>query len=144
MASLLLGEAPLITLSPDGTGADLVLASMRSDAIAQNMTGGRYCYWVRMSPDDRSVQGLIALRDGTHLYQLFVRSGLHRQGIGKMLWQRMLMDWPNPWPRPKQISVNASPYGLPAYESFGFEPTGPRTEINGIAFVPMSFSLHHP
>ncbi len=143
MESLLLAEAPHITLSTDGAGAEPVFASMRADALARNMESGRFCYWVFTEPTDHALRGLIGLREGTHLYQLFVRSGWHRQGIGRTLWLYMLSDWPSQWSRPEHITVNASPYGLPAYKALGFVPTGPRAETNGIAFVPMRCVLNH-
>jgi hypothetical protein len=33
--------------------------------------------------------------------------------------------------------VNTAPYAVPAYEKFSFVATGPRKELNGIAYVPM-------
>ena len=137
MSELILAQAPLITLEPDGKGADAVLASMQTSALEENIASTRFSYWV--AETHGNIQGTIGLRDGRHLYQLFVRRDLHRTGIGKRLWQHMLDTLGAD--APACITVNASPYGLPAYERLGFMATGPRTEINGIAFIPMSFSL---
>ncbi len=139
----MLGEAPLITLRPDAKGAELVLASMKADAIEANMEGGHFVYWVHASqqtPD--AISGLIGLRNGTHLYQLFVARPHHRKGIGRRLWNHMCAHWPERWPQPEHITVNASPFGLAAYEAYGFQPTGPRKETNGVAFIPMRCALN--
>ena len=141
ISALILGEAHHVTLAPDGAGAELVLASMRADAIEQNMTEGKFCYWVYEDADAPSLRGALGLREGKHLYQLFVRTDCHRLGIGRALWDRMLDDWPSQWDKPEYLTVNASPYGLKAYQSFGFEPVGERTEINGIAYIPMRCHL---
>ena len=36
-----------------------------------------------------------------------------------------------------QIDVNASGYGMPAYQQLGFRATGPEKTVNGIRFTPM-------
>ena len=39
------------------------------------------------------------------------------------------------------FTVNASLYALPLYERLGFVATGPKVEMDGIAFVPMRMAL---
>ena len=39
------------------------------------------------------------------------------------------------------FTVNSSLYALPFYESLGFIATGPKVEMDGIAFVPMRMAL---
>jgi predicted N-acetyltransferase YhbS len=138
ISSLMLGQAQHITLRPDGLGAKEILESMREPAIANNLSSLRFTYWVAC--DDNHVQGVISLRDGRHLYQLFVPTSLHRQGIARRLWQHLLLSLPSA-AAPASITVNASLLAAPAYERFGFVTTGARTETKGIAFVPMIFTL---
>lgn len=103
------------------------------------MVGGRFGYWIQeeVSGEQPVLQGLIGLRDGQHLHHLFVRKDLHRQGIARALWLYAMGHWPSGWPVPSFITVNASLYGLPAYQALGFEPVGPQSKIDGISFVPM-------
>ena len=137
IAELILGEAHHVTLMPDGMGAETVLASMRADAIDRNIRSGQFCYWVYPDAHGHDLLGVLGLREGDHLYQLFVRSDHHHKGLGRALWEQLWADWPDQWQQPEQITVNASPYGLKAYESFGFEAVGKLSEINGIAYIPM-------
>ena len=133
VSAMILDQVHLIALHPAGIGAEGVLASMRADSLVENFTSPRFRYWV--AEDQGAIHGALGLRDQSHLYQLFVAKNQHRQGIGKRLWLHMLDALKeNP---PTAITVNASPYGLPAYESLGFVRQGPRVEMNGIALIPM-------
>lgn len=139
ISALLLGEARHLTLDPDGCGAEAMLDSMREPAIAANLSNGEFRYWV--GEDGPTLRGVDALRDGKHLYQLFVPTALHCRGIGRALWSHAL-EQVRVANAVNQITVRASPYGLPAYERLGFVATGQRTDIKGLTFIPMVFSLH--
>ncbi|AOW15489.1 hypothetical protein LPB072_08290 [Hydrogenophaga crassostreae] len=86
------------------------------------------------------MQGVISLRDGSHLYQMFVPSDLHGQGIGRQLWQHLLTTLADK-PHTEAITVKASTGAVPVYQRFGFAATGVRTESNGVAYVPMIFNF---
>lgn len=141
ISGLMLGEAHLITLRPDGRGAEAILASMREPAVSSNIASDRFTYWV--AERDSALQGVISLRDSAHLYQMFVMSALHGQGIGRRLWQHLLSTL-TPTPLPKTITVNASAVGALFYRKLGFVATGPRIENSGVAFVPMTFDFFPP
>jgi GNAT superfamily N-acetyltransferase len=141
MSALMLGERLHITLRPDGEGAQAVLASMDTSSVQANLASARFAYWLAIL-DDR-LCGVLGMRDGTHLYHLFVPSALHRQGIARRLWLHMLSTSTHGGSAP--ITVNASPFAVPAYEALGFRATGVRTEANGVAFIPMHFPVStHP
>lgn len=138
ISALMLGEAHHVTLQPDGQGAETILDSMREPAVAANMASDRFAYWVAVQ--DSMVQGVISLRDGKHLYQMFVSSDQHGRGIGRQLWQYLLMSLADK-PHTKAITVNASAHAVPVYQRFGFAATGVRTETHGVAFFPMIFNF---
>jgi GNAT superfamily N-acetyltransferase len=138
ISALLLGESRHITLDPTGLGAEPVLNAMRAPAIESNLVNAQFQYWV--AEEDEALQGVLGLRDGKHLYQLFVPTPLHRHGIARRLWTHTLKQ-ARLAEAATQITVRASPYGLTAYERLGFVPTGPRVEMNGVAFIPMAFPL---
>ena len=79
--------------------------------------------------------GVVAVRDSSHLYHLFVDASFQRRGLSRLLWDhaRAVVGEANPG----YFTVNSTPYAQPVYERFGFVATGPRVETKGIAFVPM-------
>jgi predicted GNAT family N-acyltransferase len=82
--------------------------------------------------------GVVAIRDTTHLFHLFVAEHLQGQGIGKLLWNHA-KDASTAAGNQSPFTVNSTVYGIPVYESFGFKATGQKTETNGIAFIPMLY-----
>ena len=137
MSALMLGERSHITLRPDGEGAQAILASMQTPALQANLASPRFAYWVA-SLEDR-LCGVLGIRDGQHLYHLFVPTAHHRRGIARQLWLHALATLPHS--SNTHITVNASPFALPAYERLGFQAMGARTEIHGVAFIPMQYTL---
>ena len=136
ISTLMLGEARHITLHPDGRGAQSVLDSMRETAILANIASPRFSYWI--AEHASTLQGVISLRDGTHLYQMFVPTKLHGRGIGRQLWQ-YLLDRLIEKAHAEPMTVRASDYAVPIYQRFGFAASGDRTETSGVAFTPMIF-----
>ncbi|MEZ5705759.1 MAG: GNAT family N-acetyltransferase [Burkholderiaceae bacterium] len=135
MSLLMLGERSHITLRPDGEGAQAILASMQTPAIQVNLASPRFAYWVASLEDH--LCGVLGMRDGQHLHHLFVPTAMHRRGIARSLWAHALAALPHS--SDIEITVNASPYAVPAYERLGFRATGARTETHGVAFIPMHF-----
>ena len=80
--------------------------------------------------------GVVAMRENTHLFHLFVPRALHRQGMARQLW-RAARDASIARGNTTGFTVNSSVYALPFYESLGFVATAPRVEADGIAYVPM-------
>jgi len=87
------------------------------------------------------IVGLAEVRDCSHLSLLFVSSLLQRRGIGAALVQQAVHLCRLGSPSCAAITVNASPNSIQAYEHFGFFPTGPEQERNGIRFVPMEMAI---
>jgi GNAT superfamily N-acetyltransferase len=125
---------PYFTAQPDGAGAEGFHASISVDAIAGYIGSPRYDYWVAESAG--RLAGFAAVRDRTHLYHLVVAAPYQRQGLGRLLWSTVRASALAAG-NPGDFTVNASLYGVPVYQQFGFVPVGERTTANGVVFVPM-------
>ncbi len=86
--------------------------------------------------------GAMELRGCTHVSLLFVHGRRQRGGIGRALARQAAALARARGA--KQLTVNASPNGVPAYESFGFRVTAAEQLLHGIRFVPMSLTLEEP
>jgi|SRR5471030_1179501 len=126
---------PLMTLEPDGAGAEQFIATMQAPAIADYL--GQPRYWYRLGWLAGELAGVVGVRDGTHLFHLFVARRFHGGGLARQLWQAAQAGAApgSTW------TVNASPHAAAMYEHFGFRATGPRVEQGGVAWIPMYLSM---
>ncbi len=129
---------PFMTLAPDGAGAEQFMLSMAAEAIERYVTGEAYQYWTGWLDD--GLAGVVALRNGTHLFHLYVARRHHDQGHARQLWETARAAVP----AAQAMTVNASVYAVPMYQHFGFAATGPRVEQHGIAYVPMRLEQNAP
>ena len=105
-------------------------------ATAERITAQDFRYYIAQGAD--SVDGVIAMRNGCHLYHLFVRAQAHGQGIARALWEHAKAQSG----RTGGFVVNSSLPAIPVYERFGFvAKAGPQT-ANGLVFVPMEYATH--
>lgn len=125
---------PFLTLHPDGTGAEKFIAHCRLPAIENYLSQEKYRY--QIAHLGGQLAGVVAMRDNTHLFHLFVPRALHRRGIALYLWQAA-RDASIARGNTTGFTVNSSVYALPFYESLGFVATAPKVEADGIAYVPM-------
>lgn len=135
ISALIQGVAHCFTLSPDGVGAEAFLESIRPPAVASYIKAANFIYFAGFA--DGRLAGVVAVRDLSHLYHLFVATEFRKRGIARTLWNHakhaaMLAG------STRIFTVNSTPNAVPVYERFGFRATGPRVEANGIAFVPMA------
>ena len=123
-----------LTDDPSGAGADEYLASVSVQAEREYLASERYRYLLVYS--DSQLAGFIAIRDGSHLYHLFIERSHQRQGIARRLWERALEELcaPN---SDGGFTVNSSLRAVPVYQAFGFVPTGSIQSMHGISFLPM-------
>jgi ribosomal protein S18 acetylase RimI-like enzyme len=71
----------------------------------------------------------------TNIFRFFVRIGMHRKGIGKKLFQKLLIYIKKMGGN--YVHVNASLYAVEIYKKLGFKKTtGIRTK-NGVVYQPM-------
>ena len=85
-----------------------------------------------------ALAGVVAVRDGTHLFHLFLASEFQRQGIARCLWAHAMQAAQSAG-RVEAFSVNSSLFAVSVYGrlGFGFVVCGERVEQHGVAFVPM-------
>lgn len=88
-----------------------------------------------------SVVGFLELRDFSHISLLFVDLMHQYQGIGRLLVEAALQSIKAQQPETREVTVNASPNAVAAYQRYGFQATGELQVKNGIGFVPMVLML---
>jgi GNAT superfamily N-acetyltransferase len=123
-----------LTDDPSGAGAEQYLASVSEQAERNYLGSARYRYLLAYS--ESQLAGFIAIRDGSHLFHLFVERSHQRQGIARHLWDRALRELGAPG-SDGGFTVNSSLSAVPVYEAFGFVPTGAIQSMHGISFLPM-------
>ena len=123
-----------LTDDPSGAGAEEYLASVSVQAEREYLASERYRYLLAYS--DSQLSGFIAIRDGSHLFHLFVERSHQRQGIARRLWERALCELCLP-DRDGGFTVNSSLSAVPVYEAFGFVPAGSTKSVHGISFLSM-------
>ena len=133
ISALIRSLSSAFTLHPSGLGAEAFLKTIEPAAIASYIAAPNFGYFVAEAAG--RIVGVVAIRDRTHLYHLFVAADQQRRGLASELWRhaRAAIDAPNDRP----FTVNATPIAVPVYERFGFVAAGPRVEKDGIAFIPM-------
>lgn len=107
------------------------------DAIRQRLSADfRY----HVAEEAGVLAGVVGVRSGNHLYDLFVAQSRQGLGLGRRLWDRALADALNGGTR-ERFTVNSSRFAVPVYERFGFVAVAPVQERNGVLFVPMELPL---
>ena len=134
IAGLIASLQSELTDDPSGAGAEKYLASVSVQAEREYLASERYRYLLAYS--DSQLAGFIAIRDGSHLFHLFVERAHQRQGIGRRLWERALRQL-RASGSDGGFTVNSSLSAVPVYEAFGFVPTGSIQRMHGISFLPM-------
>lgn len=85
---------------------------------------------------DEKIVGAVSLRDKNHISLLFVEDKYHKKGIGRRLTDTICAFTKEEYGK-KEITVNASPYGLEFYKKVGFHATSPLTVNGGIKYTSM-------
>jgi GNAT superfamily N-acetyltransferase len=134
IASLIATFQSELTDDPSGAGADEFFASVSVQAEREYLASERY--WYLLAYSDSTLAGFIAIRDGSHLFHLFVERSHQRQGIARRLWERALEKLCAPG-SDGGFTVNSSLSAMPVYQAFGFFPAGSVQRMHGISFLPM-------
>ena len=134
IAALIASFQTELTDDPSGAGADEFFSSVSVQAEREYLASERYRYLLAYS--DSQLAGFIAIRDGSHLFHLFVERSHQRQGIGRRLWEQALRQLCAPG-SDGGFTVNSSLSAVPVYEAFGFIPAGSIQRMHGISFLPM-------
>ena len=134
IAQLIASFQSELTDDPSGAGAEEFLASVSLRAEREYLESPRYRYLLAYS--DSQLAGFIAIRDGSHVFHLFVARAHQRQGIARLLWERAARDLCAPSSE-GAFTVNSSLSAVPVYQAFGFAPAGSLQRMHGISFLPM-------
>jgi len=81
---------------------------------------------------DSELAGYISIRQGTHLYHLFVAEKYQGRGVARALWQHSQDNCLS-----AQCTLRSSLSAVPVYKKFGFVESGPVQVKDGIYFQPM-------
>jgi GNAT superfamily N-acetyltransferase len=138
IAGLIASFQSELTDDPSGAGAEEYLASVSVQAEREYLASERYGYLLAYSGSQ--LAGFIAIRDGSHLFHLFVERSYQRRGIARRLWERALEELCAPG-RDGGFTVNSSLRAVPVYLAFGFVPAGSIESTHGISFLPMRLAL---
>ena len=138
IAGLIASFQSELTDDPSGAGAEQFLASVSLQAERDYLTSERYRYLLAYS--DSRLAGFVAIREGSHLFHLFVERSHQGQGVARGLWERALQELCAPGGN-GGITVNSSLSAVPVYEAFGFVPAGSIQRKHGISFLPMRRSV---
>ena len=72
--------------------------------------------------------------EGKHISLFFIKPIYHRRGIGRKLFD---YAYTLNGLSTTEITVNASTYAVPLYESLGFQPIGDAQCYHGLTSIPM-------
>ena len=134
IAALIASFQSELTDDPSGAGAEEYLASVSVQAEREYLASKRYRYLLAYS--NSQLVGLIAIRDGSHLFHLFVERSHQHQGIARHLWEQALRERCASG-SDGGFTVNSSLSAVPVYKVFGFAPAGSIQSMHGISFLPM-------
>ena len=134
IAGLIASFQSELTDDPSGAGAEQFLASVSLQAEREYLASERYRYILAYS--NSQLAGFIAIRDGCHLFHLFVERLHQCQGIARRLWERALPELCASG-SDGHCTVNSSLSAVPVYQAFGFVPAGSIQKEHGITFQPM-------
>ena len=90
--------------------------------------------------DNDKLVGVIATRGINHICMLFIEKEYHRRGIARNLIQTV-EERCKIQHNVSKITVNSSPYAIEAYHRLGFVDTDKEQIVDGIRFIPMSYSI---
>jgi GNAT superfamily N-acetyltransferase len=114
-----------LTDDPSGAGAEAYLASVSVEAERQYLASARYRYLLAYAGSQ--LAGFIAIRDGSHLFHLFVERAHQRQGLARLLWEQALYELGAPRSQ-GAFTVKLKPFGCAGLPSFGLRSSGVNKE----------------
>lgn len=119
-------------------GREEFLRYATPQALAQRLTEGNLMLaaWA-----GERMLAFIELREPAHIAMFFTAEDQQRHGMGRSLLGQALALWRERGAGFAEVTVNASPNALEAYQRLGFQPTGGMETRNGISFVPMALAI---
>jgi len=89
---------------------------------------------------NNEIIGVLEIRNNDHISLFFVKKDFHKQGVGKILFEKYL-ETIEKNPEIKTIIVNSSIYAEKIYEKLGFVKINEIQEKNGIKYIPMECKI---
>ncbi len=124
---------------PEAAGP--LLAGMGAQAIRRKILEGQRFHLAFV---DDALAGVAAIREDSHLFQLFVGTRHQGQGIARKLWQRVLRDSVRR-AGTRHFTLNASLGAVPVYLHLGFEPNASaKVPPSRLVTVPMIYRVAAP
>jgi GNAT superfamily N-acetyltransferase len=133
ISQIVTGLSHYFLADPASPEAKPFLAGLSPAAYAERIASSGFCHYV--ADDTAGPCGIIAMRDGSHIYHLFVRSDAHGKGVARALWEHAKALSGH-----ASFTVNSSLFAVPVYERLGFVAKAPAQTANGLVFVPMSYA----
>src|SRR5437588_8180192 len=118
-----------LTNDPSGAGAERYLASVSVQAEREYLASARYRYLLAYTGSQ--LAGFIAIRDGSHLFHLFVERAHQRQGIARLLCERALRELCAPGSE-VAFTVNSILLSLAFYQSLCVVSAVSLQDLDGI------------
>lgn len=118
-------------------GLDFFLRTVENRAIRDYMEQG-FSYLV--AEENGNIVGVIAMKDYSHMFHLFVDQCHQNKGIAKQLWQAIYQHSVEHGNRGK-FTLNSTAYALPVYERWGFTTTDDEQCRHGIKYTPMEYLI---
>lgn len=82
------------------------------------------------------IVGYLSIKNGNHIFHLFIDKNFQRQGISKQLWAYAITQSSN-----TTYTVRSSIYAISVYKSFGFEITEAENNRDDLAYQSMKLIL---
>ena len=121
-----------------GEVAVLLLAGMTAKSIRQKINAGQRFHLAFV---DGTLAGVAAIRDDSHVFQLFVGTRYQGRGVARRLWHRVMRDSIRR-AGTRFFTLNAAIGAVPVYLSFGFEPNAAaKSRASKIVSVPMIYRV---
>ena len=114
-------------------GVSTFMSGVTSESIEKRLASGNTFI---VCKNEKSIVGVAEVRDKNHLNLLFVEPSVQRKGIGRKLLLTLVDQVGE-----NQLTVNSSLNSVDAYAKFGFQKTGPKSEVNGIRYQPMAYEI---
>lgn len=118
-------------------GKNNLLQSMSPEAISTYFDQGFRYHVAELGGE---ILGVVATKDDTHLYHLFVAEAEQGNGLASRLWQRAKSDCLSR-SSPEYFTVNASLNAQEVYKSWGFVPVTGVRETGGVKDIPMKLKV---
>jgi GNAT superfamily N-acetyltransferase len=118
--------------------AVLLLAGMTAKSIRKKIGAGQRFHLAFV---DDALAGVAAIRDDSHVFQLFVGTRYQGRGIARRLWHRVMRDSIRR-AGTRFFTLNAAIGAVPVYLSLGFEPNGLAKPLaSKVVSVPMIYRV---